>query len=59
MAPSHSTLRPYRFVSEDSGGHREDRTFYAASRQKATDMALRWGRRTHHTMYRVKAKRGI
>jgi hypothetical protein len=54
-----NSLKAYRFVSQDSGGHRERRTFYAESRQKATDMALRWGRRTHHTMYRVKAKRGI
>jgi hypothetical protein len=52
-------LRAYKFVSEDRRGIREDRLFYAESRQKATDMALRWGRRTHHRMYRVKAKRGI
>jgi hypothetical protein len=54
-----SGLRPYRFVSGAEDGTRENRTFYAESRQKATVMALRWGRRTHHIMYRVKAKRGI
>jgi hypothetical protein len=54
-----SRLKPYRFVSEDRDGHRERRIFYAESLRLATVMAQKWGRRTHHVMYRVKPKRGI
>ena len=54
-----SRLKPHHFVSEDRKGHREERTFYAASLRQATDYALRWGRRMNFKMYRRKGHRGI
>lgn len=57
--PSSSRLKPYHFVSQSPQGLRDERTFYAESRQQATAMAIRWGKKTSHKMFRVKAKHGI
>jgi hypothetical protein len=54
-----SRLKPYKFVSQSLQGLRDEQTFYAESRQQATEMAIRWGKKTSHRMFRVKAKRGI
>jgi hypothetical protein len=57
--PSSSRLKPYRFVSQSPQGLRDERIFYAESLKQATVFAIKWGKKTSHKMYRVKAKRGI